>query len=1106
MNPMDGQDSKPSGVTTTASPHRALRVAMYGALVAIALLLGASSWMGLELEARRATDAELINLAGAQRMLAQRLALLATAPTLNRTSLANALLRSREEAPRVEALLGEVGSQVQALPTPLREALTDWQTQRIKLWSDVEERLRIQPPVTSLQARENRTEQTLRSDAESLLNATENLVSEIQMNADARSVTATHGLEWSGAVGGLLLLLIAVALIEPVARRVHRQHCWAESQNAELKRLALVAEHTRNVVCITDAERRLVWANAAFTRVTGYTLAESIGRKPGEFLQTPGTDRATVQRMRAAMDEGSGVHVELLNRSRSGREYWLDIDIQPLRDERGTLTGFIAVETDITSQIQAQLDLQALLDALPAGVVQQDVHGQIIAVNVAAERALGLTRDQLMGRAIMDPRWYVINEDLTPYTPGQMPIMRSVQEGARIRGETIGVMTPSDGQRWLLVNSEPLHDTNGVISSAVACFIDVTEQRTQRALLELAVQAAEIGTWEWQVTSNEHDWSDASCRMLGFGADEFSPLLPVWRERIHSDDIARLDGLLERHVLDPATPFRCEFRVRHRSGAWTWVQSFGTAVERDESGRGLRLVGVHIDITERKLHEERLQASVLTDALTGLPNRLGVSKTLQTAILRHAADTSRHFALLFMDFDRFKQVNDTLGHSSGDELLKQIALRLDDVLCMDDLLSPTANGAAGEATRLAGRLGGDEFVIVLDGLRRPDDAGLVADRVLMALAKPYYIEGQRVHTTASIGIVTSEHPFQSPDSLLRDADTAMYEAKRSGRARWVWFEPRMHEQAAQSAYVETDLHSALESDELFVVYQPIVLLNTDSEPARCIGIEALLRWKHPERGLIPPAQFIPVAEASGLIGQLGHYVLQTACRDFSVLRKTLGVRAPSYVAVNLSIAQLHQANLLEQISSALTEFALPPDSLQLEITESMAAQDAAVRLTLAELRKVGIRLALDDFGTGYSSLSCLHLLPINTVKIDRSFVIEAERSAYHRTLIEATLQVAASLDLVTVAEGIETQAQADLITSLGCGRGQGYLFSRPIDVSSLATWLTTASDLPGHQSRAETAPVESDAPKSRSGELESHLDMSAGKQSGAHAARGAALA
>ena len=1040
------------------APHRDLRWVMHGALALIAVLMALASWSAWRGEQRRSADAELIRLTGGQAMLSQRLSLVATAGSdAGLAALDDALAHAQTDALRIEALLQAYDQrQLSELPPALTAAVLRWQDTRERLWYRAQNLARqgaadgpAQPPGQPL---------PLQAEAEQALEAADALVRQIEVHASHKSAEALQRLATAAALGALLLLGLAGALVEPMARKLRRQHGRLAEQAAQMARLALVAQRTHNAVVITDGQRRIVWANEAFTRITGDTLAEALGQSPGALLQSTETDPATVARMQAAFAQGRGVRVELLNRGKDGRAYWLDIDIQPLHDAAGATSGFIAVETDITEQVYQRQRLRALFDALPTGVVEQDTAGVIVDANRAAEQVLGLTRDQLCGRTSVDERWRTVHDDLSPYTGDRHPIARSLRDGVSVRGDSMGVVTPEGEQRWLLVNSEPLRAPSGAVHGAVACFVDVTEQRAQRTLLQLALRAAAIGTWEWRPDTGQRQWSAVSCQMLGYTPEDFARLPPQWRDLIHPDDRPVVETRLRAHMDDPGMPYRCDMRVRHRAGHWVWLQAYGSVVERDAAGRAQRLVGVHIDISERKHHEAQLQASATHDALTGLPNRAALVPALQQAVARWRADPARHFALMFLDFDRFKQVNDTLGHAAGDELLRQIAERLQAAL-RDGAGGRHADTVARGLPATAARLGGDEFVVLLADLHDPADAGTVADRLLQALARPYELRGQRLHSSASIGVVTSAQPVADADGLLRDADTAMYEAKRSGRGRWVLFEPRMQTQVTQRATLEADLHEALVRDELFVVYQPVLALDGAGTAPGCAGVEALVRWRHPARGLVAPGQFINVAEETGLIGALGLFVLQTACRQFMRWRLDLGPQAPGLLAVNLSVAQLRQPDLVDQVRQVLAGCAMPPACLQLEVTESLAAQDPASLGRLRALKALGVGLALDDFGTGYSSLSCLHQLPVDTVKIDRSFVMEAERSEYHRALIEATVRVARTLRMATVAEGIETAEQSAMVQALGCDLGQGYLHCRPLEAEALTPWLAARAPL-----------------------------------------------
>jgi len=475
------------------------------------------------------------------------------------------------------------------------------------------------------------------------------------------------------------------------------------------------------------------------------------------------------------------------------------------------------------------------------------------------------------------------------------------------------------------------------------------------------------------------------------------------------------------------------------------AQTLSISVVRLDGGR---LMAVLDDISvqvrqQQNLLERRLRDASLIDVLTQMPNRAALSATIANALLRRAREAGSNFAVLFLNCDRFKRVNDLFGTAVGDGLLGVLAARLRGVL------------RAGES--MAARVGGDEFVVLLGSLDSSNEALAISQRVIDVLGGPCHVAGHALTCTVSGGLLLGDGAEGDADDMMSDASIAMVEAKRQGGGRFVAFEPVMREWTMQRSRTELELRVALAEGQLFVVYQPIVALQGQGAERGCVGVEALVRWRHPRRGIVPPIEFIGVAEECGLIGALGDFVLATAVRQQLRWREELGPLAPGWTAVNLSRAQIQEPGFVAALQALLAATGLPPQCLQLEVTESLAAQNAAVQAVLRQLKALGVVLALDDFGTGYSSLASLHQFPVDVVKIDRSFTSQVDISTHHRVLVQATVMVAGSLGMSTVVEGVETESQAALVRQLGCDKGQGYLFSRPLEAQALGAWLQQAA-------------------------------------------------
>lgn len=564
-------------------------------------------------------------------------------------------------------------------------------------------------------------------------------------------------------------------------------------------------------------------------------------------------------------------------------------------------------------------------------------------------------------------------------------------------------------------------------------------KQAQEALREseerysLAARGANDGLWDWNIQTGRVYYSPRWKAMLGWEENEIGDSSEEWFDRVHDTDRERVQEEITAHRSGATSHFESEHRMLHKDGTFRWMFNRGLAVV-DESGTTLRMAGSQTDITERKV----------SDPLTGLPNRLLFIDRLGRRIQHARRRKDALFAILFLDLDGFKMINDSLGHLVGDQLLVGVASRLEKCLRSSDTLA-----RLGESFTVA-RLGGDEFTVLLDDLKDPNDAKRAADRLMKALSAPFSLGGKEVFTSVSIGIALSNSAYEQPEDMLRDADTAMYQAKSLGKARFEVFDADMRARVMARLQLETDLRGALERQEFRNFYQPIVSLDS----GQIVGFEALVRWQHPKRGLLGPEEFILVAEETGLIRELGWWNLREACRQISIWRAGPDSGHNLVISVNLSAKQFLQRNLVADIQKMLHELELSPNALKLEITESavMADPSAAVEM-LQQIKSIGIRLAVDDFGTGYSSLSYLHRFPLDTLKIDRSFIRDMQDEGEGLEIARTILPMANNLRLDVVAEGVETLEQVALLKQLRCKYAQGYYFSKPLSAEGTTALL-----------------------------------------------------
>jgi PAS domain S-box-containing protein len=546
--------------------------------------------------------------------------------------------------------------------------------------------------------------------------------------------------------------------------------------------------------------------------------------------------------------------------------------------------------------------------------------------------------------------------------------------------------------------------------------------------------------------------SDNVASGYGHAPDAFLTDSAYWIRQVHEDDRARV--LQTRAAAAEAGEAVCEYRFRTAGGDYRWI-SDQVRLLQDGRGQPLELVGCMVDITQRRRAEEKVRYLAYFDSLTGLPNRSLMKELLEQA-LANAKRYRRFLAVLFLDVDRFKRINDTLGHDVGDTVLREVARRLLSCVRAGDLVARKGDAAVPVSDQAVSRLGGDEFVIILSEINGSEDAAAAAARIASVVAAPVQLAHDEIAISASIGISVYPGDGDDAETLLKHADAAMYQAKEDGRNRHRFFTSALNERASRRFALETRLRKAVERGDFVLHYQPKV----DVRRCSVVGVEALLRWRPGDEELIPPAEFIPLAEENGLILPIGEWVLREACRQL-VAWHGHGLRHLA-VAVNLSAAQFKQPRLVERISRILGETGLNPRSLELELTESVLVEDTIASATILNtLKELGVSVSIDDFGTGYSSLAYLKRFPLNALKVDRSFVRDITSDPNDAAIVSATIALAHNLRLRVIAEGVEHRIQVDILRAQGCDEAQGYFFSPPLPAAEFVDWLGSARALAG---------------------------------------------
>jgi len=677
-----------------------------------------------------------------------------------------------------------------------------------------------------------------------------------------------------------------------------------------------------------------------------------------------------------------------------------------------------------------------VFNALDHGVLVQGPLGRVAAANPAAAEILGVDRHDLIGGLVEHLTGPLLRADGSTFAPEDLPARVAVTTAQPQLDVLIGLPDDDGTVRWIEVSARPLR-SEGAVFAVVSAIRDVTErqraeaalrnaERRQRLVLEHAVGGYAILDDTGALidgSASLFEWWGALGTRTAAGIDA-----------LHPEDRGLVRRIIDRAKETPGSPHRAELRVGDDDGHTSWIELTITD-RRDDAAVGGIVVNF-TDISERKLAAQALADQAVHDPVTGLPNRRLLTDRLDLAMKRAARHGSQ-VAVLFFDIDHFKLVNDSLGHPAGDSVLRALATRF---------------RAAARETDLVVRFGGDEFVVVCEDVNGIDDAFQIAERFSALLEEPLTIDRAERIVTVSAGVAIS-HQGSTHASLLRDADAAMNLAKERGRARVEVFSDALRSEVTRRLDLDTSLRRALTRDELRLVYQPVM----DVATGRSVGCEALLRWDHPELGSITPAEFIPVAERSGLIVPIGTWVIRTAILQLAQWHHQVPELAHLWMAINLSARQLGAPDLVSTITECLAEADLRPGSLHLEVTESALIDDLSNSIErLNELKALGVHLDIDDFGTGYSSLSYLKRLPIDTLKVDRSFTDGLGTDPHDTTIVNAIISLGRALDLGLIAEGVETLTQLAELQRLGCALAQGFYWSEPLPPADFLSWITAA--------------------------------------------------
>ncbi|MBI3569827.1 MAG: EAL domain-containing protein [Gammaproteobacteria bacterium] len=812
---------------------------------------------------------------------------------------------------------------------------------------------------------------------------------------------------------------------------------------AQLQCLARAIEQTEDSVLITDRDGVIQFVNRGFERITGYARTEAVGQTPA-LLKSGAHDGGFYHRLWQTILSGQVFRELFTNRRKDNALYREAKTITPVKDEAGQITHFISTGKDISERLRIEQQLRdseerfrQLTDHIHEVFWLTDPNkNQMLYISPAYEAIWGRRCESLYAdpRSWLDAihpedRERVLHAALTDQASGRYTV-------------EYRILRPDGAERWILDRAFPVRNTGGDVYRIAGIAEDITERKHAaqtlqdsearlRAIIDAepaCVKLMQADGTLLQINAAGLAMIEADSAEAVVGQRVCGLVTPEYREQVQN--------FIKR--VAHGEPDNMEFEIIGLKGGHRWLDTHAVPFSSPATNGARLLVAVTRDISEQKRAERELLELVHHDSLTGLPNRLLFTDRLRQAMVE-AGRHERLVGVALLDLDQFKKINDSLGYVIGDALLKQVGERLSAALRPGDTIA---------------RLGGDEFTLVLADMAHVDDATMVLQKIRSAFEAPFRVDGHELFTTASIGVTLFPFDDKDAQALLRNADIAMYRAKEKGRNTWQFYAAEMTAKATENLAIESALHTAIERHEFELHYQPQVNLAT----GRITGVEALLRWRHPELGNVPPDRFIPVAEDNSLIVPIGEWVLRTACTQAS--RWHAARFAPLQVAVNVSSHQLRDPGFPDTVQRILDETGFPATMLELELTERTLLENAeTIVVALDRLKVMGVRFAVDDFGTGYSSLGYLRLFPINVLKIDKSFTAAIENDTGTAAIVRAIITMAHELGMPVVAEGAETAAQCTFLRQHKCDTLQGYHFSRPVPAQDVTRMLTDGKTL-----------------------------------------------